>query len=303
MLVMRVLAVVGILVSVLSILVGSEFSGPELRAGDYIVYRYELVYGERSVVGVFREEVVRGPVNGSVRLRLELSFNDGVATLEKDVPESFFIIPRCPMLSEGRFTYVRENVSFSLSVEGRGSEVVEVGGRSYLVNIYSIGLTVTHMEEDGEGGEAALSGVLELVNGSGVFYRAEASFTTGSGSSGRLFLQLTDTNIDLASFQVRQSHSAQLFSNYLRAFTGSPVELDATLMPLMALGGGAAEASSSSRVSEPPAAISSGEYFWRGVAVVSLGVAALVVAAAAPALIRRKRSSVERGVERKPYYV
>jgi len=279
---------------------------PDLREGDYVVYRYTILLGDREVDGVFREEVVRAPANGSVRLRMELTFNDGVATLEKDFPEDFFIIPRLPQLGEGRFTYTGRNSSVALNVAISGSTTVTVSGRVYLANIYNVEFLVSRYGGETEQFETRLTGTLTLINGSGVIYRAEVEVASDGAPGGRISLELLDSSIDLTPLTAPSSTPSPswVINNYIQGYVDAGSGGSSwTDIPSMISGG---LVTVMRQAINPPAQQThqgvSDEHYWRAVAVVSLGVAVLAVAAAAPTLVRR-RGAVLEGVERKPHHV
>ncbi|MEM4343103.1 MAG: hypothetical protein QXT91_02085, partial [Candidatus Caldarchaeum sp.] len=66
-------------------------SGVEASVGSYFSYAYTLSSDSGgSVSGTISSTVVKILDDGRIRLRLEASFNDGLATLEKNMPGQAF---------------------------------------------------------------------------------------------------------------------------------------------------------------------------------------------------------------------
>jgi uncharacterized protein (DUF58 family) len=100
-------------------------------AGDFYAYRYSVSYGDRSVEGSVRVTVVSVVEPGTLRLRVEATFNDGLMTFEKNLPESAFFVPTLQLPDSGSFSYSREGHQVSVSVTRTGSGSRTVGGRTY----------------------------------------------------------------------------------------------------------------------------------------------------------------------------
>lgn len=285
------LSLLGVLL-VLSLALGLV-SASSVGEGSYITYSYSLDYGDRSVIGAIREEVVRDYGNGTIRLRLEATFNDGVATIEKNVPARLFIIPRLPHLFEGQFTYSNSNYSITVSSTRIGSMEVSVGGRSYLANIYSIAgaATITHRDRATGGVQSTqvqFSGVLTLINGSNILYSAEGQVKDSSGSSIRFTINLVDTNLNL------QASPTNLSPTSLTELEPAIMSLPSNgLMPLASL--------SDSDVRVQAAQVAD-DYSGRALVIVAIGLVALAVVAAVPLRLWRKIERAE-NLERKPHYV
>jgi hypothetical protein len=285
------LALLGVLL-ILSLAPGLVFAS-SVGEGSYIAYSYSVDYGDRSVRGVVREEVVRDYGNGTIRLRVEATFNDGVATLEKNVPEKFFIIPRLPHLFEGQFTYSSSNYSITVSSTRIGSAQVSVGGRTYLANIYSItgAATITHRDRatgEVQRTETEFSGVITLINGSNILYSAEGQVTVSSGHSVGFVISLLDTNLDLLANPISYSST-------------SLAELAPAMLSLPGDGLGL-QASLYGTDREVKAAQAADDYWGRALVVFAVGLAALAVVAVVPLRHRRRAERVE-GLARKPHYV
>ncbi|MEM0482553.1 MAG: hypothetical protein QXM16_06685 [Nitrososphaerota archaeon] len=285
------LALLGVLL-LLSLAPGLVFAS-SVGEGAYIAYSYSVDYGDRSVRGVIREEVVRDYGNGTIRLRLEATFNDGVATLEKNVPERFFIIPRLTHLFEGQFTYSNSNYSIAVSSTRIGSAQVSVGGRTYLANIYSITGAATISHRDRTTGEVQstrmeFSGVITLINGSNILYSAEGEATGSSGRSVRLVTSLLDTNLDLLADPT--GYSSTSIAGLAPVMLSLPSDGLGLQAPLYGTG------------REAKAAQAADDYWGRALVVVVAGLVALAVVSAFSLRHQRRAEQVE-GLERKPHYV
>ncbi|MDW8073622.1 MAG: hypothetical protein RMJ28_05250 [Nitrososphaerota archaeon] len=276
-------------------LFGVAASSEVVEEGAYIVYSYSVSIGERSVSGVIREEVLRDYGNGTIRLRIEVTFNDGVATLEKKATKRLFMVPRLAYLPEGQFTYRNENYSISISSDRVGATQVSVGGRSYLANIYSVSGQATSQFRDptSEGVESLqlqFSGVITLINGSGVIYNTEGRTVGPRGGTAKFTLMLIDTNIDLSTIQTSWTPPSTL-----------PAELD-SMASLIISGGMDARAPTTASAQERPQSSESSDYYFKAVAIAAIGLAALAAVAVVPSRLRRHPAG-EEGLERKPHYV
>lgn len=284
------------LLVLLSLTGGSAFA-LVLSDGSFISYEYRVVFGERVWTGVVREEVLRNYGNGTIRLKIEATFNDGVATLEKDAPEWLFVVPRLPYVAEGRFTYSDSNYTLVLESQRVGSVRVSVNGRDYLANVYSLTGSATYalggQEQDRQRDlQIQFTGRIVLINGSGVVHSVEGELRGSGGGALQIKVKLTEANIDLTDFP---AHEVNPQAHGLR------------LAPMLAslIGGG--QAFSGIRpeqgvMIQQERAVSAGDnYSSRAMVFALLGIAVLAAVAVLPLRLRRRVS--QETFERKPHYV
>ncbi len=270
---------------------GVAYAGP-ISEGSYIVYGYTLVWGDRSVSGNVREEVLRDFGDGTIRVRLEATMNDGVLTVEKNAPASAFHVPRLPRVPEGTATYSRRNTTITLSVERAGSVEVSVAGRSYVADAYRINLVVVGQWDFGGVSEGSrdrltLSGILQVIRGSGVIYSFEgaADGVVGGRLEGRVVL--LDTNLDLEEAQTADSSSIS------DTELSVPVEFIGQFLTMQSP---ARQAPTQVQASSRP-----DDTALRALIVVAAGLAALAIAAVVPSRIGTRDSQGREAS--KPHYV
>ncbi|MEM1943123.1 MAG: hypothetical protein QXO30_02740 [Candidatus Caldarchaeum sp.] len=262
-------------------------SGVEAGAGSFFSYTYALsLESGRSVSGSISSTVVEVLGDGRIRLRLESSFNDGLATLEKNMPgEAFkpFILDLGGM--EGRYSLRRENFSMTVSVVNAGEGSVVVGGRTYGTEKYIVSALVERL-----GRTVSVEAEAEVVKGSAVVYRLTASFSEDGRRSGAFTLQLTDTNTDLTAFTHHGSSAAQL--SQLASLALSSGALDRADIPTALL---------QQPLNTSPTQSTANEGGTERIALFGLaGVSAL---AATGLLGFRARKTPSTTYERKPHYV
>ncbi|MCS7094824.1 MAG: hypothetical protein NZ988_03320 [Thaumarchaeota archaeon] len=169
---------------------------------SYYVYEYRVEHASRSSVSGRLSVSATEIGDGTIRLRAELTFNDGIATIEKDVPESAFVLPVLPRaISPGSFSYSRENYSVSVSVQEVGRAQREVGGRTYQTVSYSI-YAVFRTTDDRQ---LVVSSSTEVIDPSRVIYSLSSSISTSSSEVKSLILRLADSNVDLASIRAPEN--------------------------------------------------------------------------------------------------
>jgi hypothetical protein len=144
-------------------------------------WRYSYVYSfsseGRSVSGTASLEVVRVLEDGRVRLRFESSFNDGIATVEKNMPAQAFMMPRIPDRDiTGSFSYTKGGVSYTLTITEVGRLERTIGGRSYQSIVYDLSGTYSAPNQT-ISGEARL----EVLAGSGIIYSLEGGVNSRRG--------------------------------------------------------------------------------------------------------------------------
>jgi len=167
-------------------------------AGDFYAYRYSVSYGDRSVEGSVRVAVVNVVEPGTLRLRVEATFNDGVMTFEKNLPESAFFVPTLQLPDSGSFSYSREGHQVSVTVTRTGSGSRTVGGRTYETATYSVTASLTSPD-----GTLTVSGSVEVVSGSYALYSVDLALSAAGNGAVRFSAVLTDTSLDLS--RVRRS--------------------------------------------------------------------------------------------------
>jgi hypothetical protein len=167
-------------------------------AGDFYAYRYSVSYGDRSVEGSVRVTVVSVVEPGTLRLRVEATFNDGLLTFEKNLPESAFFVPTLQLPDSGSFSYSREGHQVSVTVTRTGSGSRTVGGRTYETATYSVTARFTSPNRT-----FTISGSVEVVSRSYALYSVDLTLSAASNRAVRFSAVLTDTNLDLS--RVRRS--------------------------------------------------------------------------------------------------
>jgi hypothetical protein len=176
-------------------------------------WRYSYVYSfsseGRSVSGTASLEVVRVLEDGRVRLRFESSFNDGIATVEKNMPAQAFMMPRIPDGDiTGSFSYTKGGVSYTLTINEVGRLERTIGGRSYQSIVYDLSGTYSAPNQT-ISGEARL----EVLAGSGIIYSLEGSVNSRRGTT-TFNIKLVDANFDLNSLPAPQATSAGYMQSY-----------------------------------------------------------------------------------------
>ena len=167
-------------------------------AGDFYAYRYSVGYGDRSVEGSVRVTVASVVEPGTLRLRVEATFNDGVMTFEKNLPESAFFVPTLQLPDPGSFSYSRDGHQVSVTVTRTGSGSRTVGGRTYETATYSVTASLTSPNRT-----VTISGSVEVVSGSYALYAVNLTLSAAGNRAVRFSAVLTDTNLDLS--RVRRS--------------------------------------------------------------------------------------------------
>ncbi|MCS6770297.1 MAG: hypothetical protein NZ570_07690 [Candidatus Caldarchaeum sp.] len=284
---MRLLSLSALMFVVAALLSSSAVEFPE---GSYFVYSYTLsAQNGREVSGTVSSRVVDALADGQLRLRVEASFNDGVATLEKNLPSKAFkpfILPLEGMV--GRYSVSREGYSLVLSVERLGESVRTVGGKTYETARYRV------FAESERGGErVSVNADAEVVKGSEVVYSLSATFVGDGEARGSLNLQLADSNIDLTEFTHHRGGDAraELTSMLLSLGVSEGVSTPSSLMRQLAI----------EQFTERPASPSSDWPVSERMALV--GVAGLSALAATSLFILRTRKPPTASVGRKPHYV
>ncbi|MCS7142448.1 MAG: hypothetical protein NZ920_01450 [Aigarchaeota archaeon] len=165
--------------------------------GTSLTYSYAIETGDRSVEGRVVSKVLEDVGGGIVRARIEVYFNDGVATLEKPMNGSLLRPPSIRLIP-GTFTFNRDNVSISVTVTQEGTGSTVISGRFYQTMRYSIRSTA-----DVEGTETQSSARVVTVQPSNVIVYVELSALAQPGRSLKLRVQLTEANVDLSRVQTR----------------------------------------------------------------------------------------------------
>jgi phage baseplate assembly protein gpV len=263
-------------------------------AGDFYAYRYSVSYGDRSVEGSVRVTVVSVVESGTLRLRVEATFSDGVMTFEKNLPESAFFVPTLQLPDSGSFSYSREGHQVSVSVTRTGSGSRTVGGRTYETAIYSVTARFTSPNRT-----FTISGSVEVVSGSYALYSVDLTLSAAGNRAVRFSAVLTDTNLDLS--RVRES---------VKTADGSAL---AAMAPSIFAAGGSRGSEVSDALSlltglqsqmptvNAPGSSASGEDLTlKVVSITAIGLAAIGSVAAVGLLRRPKRVPVSTS---KPHYV
>ncbi len=184
----------------------TAFADPAV--GDFYAYLISVSHGERSVEGSFRVTVVDVVGPETLRLRVESTFGDAVMTLEKNLPESAFVVPTLELPDSGSFSYSRDGYQTSLTVARTGSGTRTVGGRTYETAIYSVTATFTS-----QNGTLGASGTVEVISGSNVVYSVDLTVSAAGNRAFRFSAVLTDSNLDLSAVR----RSGQTTANALAA--------------------------------------------------------------------------------------
>ena len=183
----------------------------EVGEGWRYTYVYAFSVDGRAVSGTASLEVVRVLEDGRLRLRFESSFNDGIAIFEKNMPAHAFNLPRIVGRDiTGSFSYSRNGVSYTFTVDEVGRLERTVGGRSYQSIIYSL---VGEYRDANRtvSGEARL----EVFAGSGVIYSFEGNVRSRMGAA-TFSIRLVDANFDLNSLPAPQASSTgHMLSTFL----------------------------------------------------------------------------------------
>ena len=130
---------------------------------------------------------------GTLRLRVEATFSDGVMTFEKNLPESAFFVPTLELPDSGSFSYSKEGHQVSVTVTRTGSGSRTVGGRTYETATYSVTASLTSPD-----GTLTVSGSVEVVSGSYALYGVDLTLYVAGNGAVRFSAVLTDTNLDLS---------------------------------------------------------------------------------------------------------
>jgi hypothetical protein len=263
-------------------------------AGDFYAYRYSVSYGDRSVEGSVRVTVVSVVEPGTLRLRVEATFNDGLLTFEKNLPESAFFVPTLQLPDSGSFSYSREGHQVSVTVTRTGSGSRTVGGRTYETATYSVTARFTSPNRT-----FTISGSVEVVSRSYALYSVDLTLSAASNRAVRFSAVLTDTNLDLS--RVRRS---------VKTADGSAL---AAMAPAIFAAGGSRGSEVSDALSlltglqsqvptvNAPGSSASGEDLTlKVVSITAIGLAAIGSVAAVGLLRRPKRVPVSTA---KPHYV
>ncbi len=166
----------------------------EPAVGDFYAYRFSVSYSDRSVEGSVRVTVVKVVEPGTLRLRVEATFNDGVMTFEKNLPESAFSVPALQLPDSIEYSYSRDGHQISVTVTRTGSGSRTVGGNAYETSVYSLTASITSRN-----GTLVVSGTVEVVSGSNAVFSIDLTMTAAGGREVRFNAVLTDTNLDLSS--------------------------------------------------------------------------------------------------------
>ncbi|MEN3047821.1 MAG: hypothetical protein ABDH63_03460 [Candidatus Caldarchaeales archaeon] len=258
---------------------------------SYFAYAYRLERADGASVSGTLKVTATELKEGSVRLRVELTFNDGVSTLEKNLPASAFMVPTLPAeFSPGSFSYSRGNYSFSVTVEEVGRAQRQVGGKTYQTVTYSI----RAISAVGGDPRTEFTATVETIEPSRVIYALSASLASEGRGLKALELRLTDSNIDLASirpvassFAVERLLSVPYSFGIVEAGSGLAASRSDAVKPTVP--GTSAEQTSQDQ----------------GLKVAAVGAAGLAAVAAVAALSLRasRRTGSTEAAARKPHYV
>ncbi|MEM4335174.1 MAG: hypothetical protein QXX19_03585 [Candidatus Caldarchaeum sp.] len=264
-------------------------SGFEAGAGSFFSYAYTVSTDSgRSLSGTVSSTVIGVLDDGRIRLRLEASFNDGLATLEKNMPgQAFkpFILDLGSM--QGRYSLRRDNFSITISVVKTGEGSVSVGGRTYGTEKYMVSALAERL-----GRTVSLEAEAEIIKGSSVVYSLSATFTEDARRSGTFTLQLTDTNTDLTAFTQHRSGESQFFQ--LASLALSSGALDQADIPTALL---------QQPLNVRPTQSTANDRGNETERIALFGLAGVSALAAAGLLGFRARKTPSTSGERKPHYV
>nr|BAJ49257.1 hypothetical protein HGMM_F07G12C25 [Candidatus Caldarchaeum subterraneum] len=254
--------------------------------GNYFSYAYVLAKSDgETVSGEFSLSVLDVLPDGRLRLRGVATFNDGVATFEKNLPQSYFSPPAVDLAAyEGVYSFRRGNVSLRISVDEIGQELRAVSGFEFVTKVYHVSASA-----DNQGESTRLEGVIEIIASSKVVYSLDLAYT-GSGQKTASFkMSLKDTNIDLSAFNTTATISPTSFTatpaSFFSAFPSSSVQFFDTV--------------GQRDVVQEQATLSSA-YFDRAGVVLAAGLA--TIGAVSFLSMRRKGRAMEPG-EKKAHYV
>lgn len=181
----------------------------EVGEGWRYTYVYAFSVDGRAVSGTASLEVVRVLEDGRLRLRFESSFNDGIAIFEKNMPAHAFNLPRIVGRDiTGSFSYSRNGVSYTFTVDEVGRLERTVGGRSYQSIVYALSGTYSDTNQT-ISGEARL----EVLADSGVIYSLEGNVNSRRGAA-TFNIKLVDANFDLNDLPAPQATSTGYMQSY-----------------------------------------------------------------------------------------
>ncbi|MCS7134040.1 MAG: hypothetical protein NZ921_04505 [Candidatus Caldarchaeum sp.] len=193
----------------------------EPETGSFFKYRYEIASSEGgSLTGTLMVTVVEKISAEMLRLRYEATFNDGLATLEKNLPSRLFAPPMVDFASlEGDYQITKDggNITYRLSVEKTGENRRTVGGTSYQTNVYRLTATAKHGPST-----VSLEGTAETIAESDVIYLLSLSLSDGERRVDYR-LVLSESNVDLTQFRLDENGSP-VSSSLTSMFAGMPVD-------------------------------------------------------------------------------
>ncbi|MCS7133592.1 MAG: hypothetical protein NZ921_02180 [Candidatus Caldarchaeum sp.] len=265
-------------------------------SGSFFRYGYQVSSSDgETYAGTFTLLVVEKLSDRELRLRFEATFNDGIATIEKNLPAQLFAPPALDFEAlAGVYGITKEggNVSYSFSLQKTGEDRRAVGGISYVTNTYSFTAYAKHKEIS-----IRLDGEAETIAESNVIYQLSSRITSGDKTyEYRLFL--VDCNVDLRQFKRWEDggRTSAALAAFLASATGDS-QLGSHLNALSTLH--SMRGGSQSTVEEKPVPTVNAQT--ERVALFGMfGVAAL--AAVAVTAFRMGRKGLLRG-ERKAHYV
>jgi len=135
---------------------------------------------------------------GTVRLYVEFTFNDGMVTFQKNLPSQVFIPPRLNLAPlEGETTISMNNGSktYRLTVTKKGESTRTVSEKTYTTELYAFTAEAIRNAET-----LRISGEAETIMESNVIYSMSATVTTASGNTLTIRLTLSESNVDLTTF-------------------------------------------------------------------------------------------------------
>lgn len=253
---------------------------------NYFSYSFVLSKSEgETVSGEFSLSVLDFLPDGRLRLRGVATFNDGVATLEKNMPSSYFSPPAVDLSAyEGVYSFRIDNVSLTLSVEKVGEELRAVSGFEYVTEVYRVSATVDRVGES-----ARLEGVIETIASSKVVYSVDLVYTETGQKTASFKMSLRESNIDLSAFNTTAAISPL-------SLTATPASFFAAFPSVSGqffeMGG--------QRIVVEQQATASSAYFDRIGAVLAAGLATI---GAVSFLSMRRKGRVAEPRERKAHYV
>lgn len=258
---------------------------------SYYVYEYRVERVDRSVVSGRMRVTATDLDEGRIRLKVELTFNDGTASIEKDVPESAFVVPVLPgVISPGSFSYSNGNYSVNVSVQAAGGAQREVGGRTYRTTTYAV-YAVARTPDDRR---FTVNSSIEIVETSRVIYSMTASLTSQTGGVWSLNYRLVDTNLDLTSIRTPQN-TLSVEQLFMPPFVQEYIATGRALTePRYSSGQPISQVTTPTQTPDD-----------QSFKLAIIGAAGIAAIAAASALTVRgvRRPHGTEGVKRKPYYV